>query len=269
VSERHVANLDGHTVVRVRGDEPLKFLDATTTQAVADLRPGLGALACLLDEKGHVLSEFRVVPLENGDVLLDGTAAAREALTGWLARVAPLSGCEVTDESSAWSCFSVRGEAPRGEYVVHESADEIVIGVEWGLPGIDIFARSMPPETPGAREAIEAARIDAVRPLYGVDVTSEHIVNETPLLARALSRTKGCYPGQETVAKIANLGRPRRAVAGLTGDAPVRAGAVVRAGDAEVGRITSAFGVAAIATLRAEALARGDLEADGVAVRAR
>lgn len=262
-------------VVRVRGREPLLFLDATTTQALRELSPGRGALTCLLDETGHVLSEMRVLPLRDGSVLLDGEPAAREALTGWLARVAPLSGCEILDESSSWHAATLRNvppppDLPDDEHAFVERDDEIVARVRWGGPGHDVLARG-PAAATGARDeaAFETARIEAGRTRYGIDVTRELILNETPLLHHAVSFTKGCYPGQETVAKIRNLGRARRLLIGLRADGPIKAGARVLDGEAEVGHVTSAAGPVAIALVRAESATSLALSAGGLPVRPR
>lgn len=257
-------------VARVRGEKALGFLDDTTSQDLSLVRPGRGALTCMLDEKGRVLAEVRVLPLASGDVLLDGEPAAREAIVGWLARVAPLSGCEVADESDAWHAVAVRGPRasdalpalgplPAQEHAFVERDGAIVVRVEWGPPGWDVLARAVPAiDAPAIAEAaFEAARIAAGRPRFGVDFGEATHVTETPLADRAVSATKGCYPGQESVARVRNLGRPRRALVGLAirGAAPAPGAPVERDG-VEVGAVTSAAatpeGAVAIALVRAE-----------------
>src|SRR5205085_277577 len=101
-------------VARVAGDDPAAFLDATTTQDLTGLTAGRSVLTCMLDEKGHVQAELRATMLDDGTVLIDAEQAAREALTGWLAKIAPLSGCEVSDESDLWTVTALFGvhEAP-------------------------------------------------------------------------------------------------------------------------------------------------------------
>lgn len=273
-------------VLRVSGERPLDFLDAVCTQEVAGLGPGRGALACLLDATGHVLAELRVLPMTRDEVLVDAEEAALETLRDHLGRIAPLSGCEVVDDSWGWGAIAIRGpkaetallglgEVPAAEHAFRSIDGAIVARVEWGLAGFDLLMpvgeRVLVEAVEVGRDAWEAARIAAGRPRFGIDITPEHIVNETPLVDRALSPAKGCYPGQETVARIRNLGRPRRAVVGLrlSGEDPPEPGAPVRAGDAEVGRVTSAArtpeGPVAIATVRSEHAADGArLEAGGV-----
>lgn len=250
------APLPDHTVVRVRGDDPLGFLDATTSQEVRALTPGTSALSCLLDDKGHVLSEFRAIPMHDGSVLLDGAPAAREALTGWLARVAPLSGCEIIDESSMWRATATRNARATVDGV--EFDDEVVrIATQWGGKGFDELAPDSTAKVVDADE-IERARIEDGRVLFGIDVTPEMILNETPLISHAVSFTKGCYPGQETVAKIRNLGKPRRAFVVL------RAEADIPKTDFDGGRVTSMCGNVALAFVRAEIAEQSEIDAGGV-----
>jgi folate-binding protein YgfZ len=258
-------------VVRVSGEEPLAFLHAMTSQELASLRPGQGALTCLLDERAHVLAEARALVLDDRSVLLDAEPAARGALVERLGRVAPLSACAVIDETGEWHLRPVRDSEDRSspdgaEHSFAERDGALVVRVEWGGPGVDLLVRERAPASNA--DAYESARIAGGRPRFGIDVTPDLIVNETPLIERAVSFTKGCYPGQETVARIRNLGRARRALVGLDSDALLRAGAPVRAGDREVGRVTSAAGTWAIALVRAEA-AEEPLLVEGTPVRAR
>lgn len=253
------APLEAHTVVRVRGDDPLAFLEATTTQALTDCKPGSGALTCFLGDTGHVLSEFRVLPCADGSVVCDGPPAAREALTGWLTRIAPLSGCEIVDESSAWHATAYRNlPAPGEEHSFEESPELITISTVWGGAGYDELARdgSALASNP---EAIERARIEDGRVRFGVDVTPAMILNETPLIDHAVSFTKGCYPGQETVAKIRNLGRPRRTFIVLEADEEIP----------HVEPVTSVAGDRALAFVRVEIAEQESIDVGGVRGRIR
>jgi folate-binding protein YgfZ len=227
-------------VARVTGEDPIAFLDATTTQDLSGLKPEQSALTCMLDEKGHVLAELRATALSDGAVLIDAEQAAREAITGWLAKVAPLSGCEVIDETSRWTVIAIRG----ARAAEHVPGDAIAIEVDWGLTGYDIIA-----DAPVEIDAVsmsdtdyEAARIAAGRPRFGVDFDETTHIAETPLIARAVSFTKGCYPGQESVARVQNLGRVRKRLVGLDfegADVPL-VGTIISAESLEVGRVTSA-----------------------------
>ena len=107
-------------------------------------------------------------------------------------------------------------------------------------------------------EELEGARIASGRASFGPDISDELLVNETPLLLHGVSMTKGCYPGQESVARVHNLGRIRRALRSLRSHAgSLPANAEVEVDGAAVGRVTSAApapdgGSVAIALLAAE-----------------
>src|SRR5262249_28764216 len=151
-------------------------------------------------------AEMRVLLLDDGSMLLDAEPAARGGI-GWLARVAPLSGCEVADES--WIVTAVRGarasdalpsfgSMPAGDGGFIQAGEGFVARVEWGPPGFDVLSAS-PLDVPADEvpfDDLEGARIDAARPRYGVDFDSSTHITETPLIDRAVSFVKGCYPGQ-------------------------------------------------------------------------
>ncbi|MGZ4128614.1 MAG: CAF17-like 4Fe-4S cluster assembly/insertion protein YgfZ, partial [Actinomycetota bacterium] len=136
----------------------------------------------------------------------------------------------------------------------------IVVPVTWGVAGYDVLAPAQPAidAARASAEELEAARIASGRPRYGIDVDSSAHIAETPLIARAVSFTKGCYPGQESVARVHNLGRVRRRLVGLdlTGSVVPARGTLVRADGMEVGSVTSAAifesEVAALAWLRSD-----------------
>jgi folate-binding protein YgfZ len=92
------------------------------------------------------------------------------------------------------------------------------------------------------KEAVEAARLEAGFPLYGQDITSENLPQEVGRDAKAISFTKGCYLGQETVARIDALGHVNRLLVGVrcSGTTISKAGTPLSAGEKEVGRVTSA-----------------------------
>jgi folate-binding protein YgfZ len=106
--------------------------------------------------------------------------------------------------------------------------------------------------------AAEVRRIEAGRPRYGVDVDDTTIPQEAGLNDRAVSFTKGCYVGQETVARLFYKGRPNRLLRGLRLSAPVASGTPLHLGEREAGRVGSvavspAHGPIALALVRREA----------------
>jgi folate-binding protein YgfZ len=274
-------------VTRLSGTDPIAFLEDTTTQDLAGLKPGSSTLTCLLDDKGRVLAEMRLLFLANGSVLLDAEPAAASGIE-WLARVAPLSGCEVIDETDRWTVTAVRGvraadtlssfgSMPPSDEVFIEMGEGFVVRVEWGPLGFDVISSSTLDVVADkvALDDFEGARISAGRPRYGVDFASTTHITETPLIDRAVSFVKGCYPGQESVARVRNLGRARKKIVVLdldTVELPAR-GAAVSVDGTDVGVVTSAgiYGgeMLAMATVRTEVEGGSTVEADGVTARVR
>jgi tRNA-modifying protein YgfZ len=114
-----------------------------------------------------------------------------------------------------------------------------------------------------AAEALECLRVESGRPRYGVDTNADTIPEEAGLNERAVSFTKGCYVGQETVARLHYRGRPNRHLRGLRLEQPGIPGEPVRFGERVVGALGStvvspALGPIALAILRRE-VAPGDL----------
>jgi folate-binding protein YgfZ len=93
---------------------------------------------------------------------------------------------------------------------------------------------------PVSEEAAEIVRVEHGRPRYGVDMDESTIPQEAGLNERAVSFTKGCYVGQETVARLHYKGKPNRQLRGLRLSAPSRPGSELRLGEKAVGRLTSA-----------------------------
>ena len=152
--------------------------------------------------------------------------------------------------------------------------------------GVDVFAPA------GAKAAVAAAlavpevdeataeivRIERGRPRYGIELDDGVIPQEAGINERAVSFTKGCYVGQETVARLHYRGKPNRHLRGLRLSGPASTGDVLRLGEKEVGRLASValspvHGPIALALVRREAapgatlsVAEGDVTADVVAL---
>jgi len=248
-------------VARVAGDDPIAFLDATTTQDLTGLAKGDSTLTCMLDEKGRIQAEMRVTVLDDGTVLIDAEQPARDAITGWLAKIAPLSGCEVIDETAQWKVMAL--------FSVAAPAGVVPLASEWGPSDLDALSEKDLPFYGNEMDAAEyeAARIAAGRPRFGVDFDETTHIAETPLMARAVSFTKGCYPGQESVARVSNLGKVRKRLVGLdiVGNVVPEPGTTLVVDEQDVGRITSAAAWAGRAF--AIAFLRSDVH-DGVTVEA-
>jgi folate-binding protein YgfZ len=163
----------------------------------------------------------------------------------------------------------------------HDSATDEIGGVPVTLVrtdvGIDVICDAARADevkaalgVPEVPEAVaEIVRVERGRPRYGVDLDDSVIPQEAGLNARAVSFTKGCYVGQETVARLYYRGKPNRHLRGLRLSEPVATGEPLRLGEREVGRLGSslvspAHGPIALALVRREA-APGDTLAVGEA----
>jgi len=121
-----------------------------------------------------------------------------------------------------------------------------------------------------SEDAAEVMRVERGRPRYGVDLDDATIPQEAGLNERAVSFTKGCYVGQETVARLFYKGKPNRHLRGLRLSAPAERGAPLRLGEREVGRLGSVavhprLGPIALALARREAGPGDELAVGAVA----
>jgi len=223
------------TVLRFAGKDPVGMLAAVLTNEIPqDER--LGVYAALLNPKGRVQTDLRV--LKSGEVLLidsepDGAGAAKEIL----GRYAPFSRVALEDLSSgdeAWSVLGLYGPLAEGllenpDLAEHETTrmeiggvTVLVAGVSAPVAGYDLIgpANSLNTirerltgagATPAGRDAYETARIIASIPRFGADITPDNFPGESEsFLERAVSFGKGCYPGQETVARMHYRGSPNK-----------------------------------------------------------
>ncbi len=250
------------TILRLAGKGAVRMLNAILTNEV----PGevhRGVYALLLNPKGRIQADLRVLKNE-GDVLIDTDpeGAAKELL----GRYTPFSHVEVEDLSGADAAWGILGlYGPRAEELLegpelaeHESAgvkvggaDLLAAGVAVPVPGYDLLGpadalsaarddlagRGAVPVSPGA---YETARIKAGIPRFGPDITSENFPAETGILERAVSFEKGCYPGQETVARMRYRGHPNKLLHrfALEGNPPPPDTAILQDGK-QVGKVTS------------------------------
>lgn len=250
------ADLAAHDVLSVTGPDRLSWLDSLTSQRLSTLRPGESAETLLLDPSGRIEYAARVV--DDGDttwLLMDaGTGAG---LAAFLQRMRFLLRVEVADRSGEFATLGSFGPAPEAAVVTwHDpwaavapggwqyAADEPDAVAEWTwseslVPRSAVAASGLVPEA-----AAEALRIAARRPRAATELDATTIPHELDWLRSAVHLAKGCYRGQETVAKVHNLGHPPRRLVllhldGSEGGLPEHDDAVVL-GDTAVGRITAA-----------------------------
>jgi folate-binding protein YgfZ len=194
--------------VRVAGPDALAFLDGQLSQDIKALAVGDAADSLLLQPQGKVVALLRVSRLGDDEFVLDTDGGFGVAISERLERF-KLRTKATIEPIAGWRCLAVRG--PRA----HEVATGLA--ADWpGLPGVDIVGDD--PALPDgvalcADDAYEAVRIEAGVPMMGRELTEQTIPAEaTGVVERAVSFTKGCYTGQELVARIDSRGGnvPRR-----------------------------------------------------------
>ena len=257
-------DLSHRTVLRLSGKKAVELLNSVLTNQVPE-GAHLGVYALLLNPKGRIQTDLRLLKGDE-DVLIDvepeGAAAAKELL----GRYAPFYRVELDDLSETDAPWGVLGlYGPRAgdlldgpELAEHETAGRTVgaatvlgAGVSAPVPGYDLLgpadALSAAREHLAGRGAVcagfgayETARIEAGIPRFGSDITPDNFPAEVGILERAVSFEKGCYPGQETVARMHYRGHPNRLLCRLIADGPSpEPGAPIVQTAKQVGRITS------------------------------
>jgi folate-binding protein YgfZ len=230
--------------VMVTGPDALSFLDGQLSQDVKGAGPGTTSWSWLLHPQGKVVALLRVTRLNDADVLLDTDAGWGNAVVERLERFRLRVKCAF--ELLDWRCVAIRG--PRASDV--DTGAALRVPMDWpGLIGFDLAGEGGLAVPDGVRDcspaAYEVMRIEAGFPRMGAELDERTIPAEAgdELMKRAVSFTKGCYTGQELVARIDSRGgkvaKKLRAIVveGATVPAP---GATIRMNERDAGRITSA-----------------------------
>lgn len=279
-SERGKLALSGHGAI--------EFLNGQMTNELLDLRPGEGRYAAFLTPKGKMLGDVRILAVGGSadeattpsELLLDTERASLQALFDMIRRFKVGYEVELHKRTLERGLLSLIG--PESERVAgteelasaeHSNAP-VSIGETRALAvrtdvGIDLIFDPTDAERlsaallargaqPVSEQAAECVRVESGRPRFGVDIDETTIPQEAGLNERAVSFTKGCYVGQETVARLHWKGKPNRHLRGLRLSAPAATGEELHLGERSVGRLGSValspeLGPIALALVRREA----------------
>ena len=194
------ADLSHLSVIAVDGEDRLKWLHDLTTQYLPDIEAGIWKPAMILDPQGHVEYQFNLVD-DGTTTFLVLDASYAEALVAYLSKMRFMLKVDVRDATSEFAVLRAPGATtdiggpfalvPRGEVAQMAQAFNAVA-------------------TQVGTWALDAERVAAGRPRIGFETDHKTIPNEIGVLNGAVHMNKGCYRGQETVAKIFNLGNPPR-----------------------------------------------------------
>jgi folate-binding protein YgfZ len=261
----------------VLGTDRVKFLNGQVTNNVKDLRAGEGCYAALVSAKGKIQSDLHIYILEN-EILLEFEPGLVGTVQQRLEKYIIAEDAQVADVSAHYGLWSVQG--PKAAVVIKKlpwnftiteksntllKTDDAALGEIYVTnrartqnAGYDLFVPVAAMQTvahqllAGAKEmgglfcgwqALETARIEAGIPRYGTDMDETNLAPEV-LDTEAISYSKGCYIGQEVIARIRTYGQVAKALRGLRLPDNLRAlpvkGDKLFLGEKEIGYITSA-----------------------------
>jgi folate-binding protein YgfZ len=261
------------------GNDRKNFLNGQVTNNVKDLQVGQGCYAALITAKGKMQSDLNIYNLES-EILLDFEPGISDAVKERLEKYVIADDVQIMDVAPHYGLLSVQG--PKGAEVINAlqigllppekslhffSAKDETLGEIYlmnnprtGSAGFDLFVPTnslsavadkliAAAKEVGGRacgwSALEIARIEAGIPRFGADMDETNLPPEAGLESRAISYTKGCYIGQEVIARIRTYGQVAKALRGLRladdlKNLPVK-GDKLFLGEKEVGYITSAI----------------------------
>jgi tRNA-modifying protein YgfZ len=244
----------GRDVVAARGPDAEAYLQGQLSQDVAALAVGASTDALLLEPDGKLSALVRVTRTDGQGFVLDVDGGYGEAVVVRLRRFLLRSKVEL--EHLPWRDLSLRGagvhEAAAGLLTVLAERGVLALPFEWnGWTGVDLLGPEDVVLGPSTAElpagvtacgvdAVEACRIASGIPVMGTELTGKTIAAEAGLVERTVSFTKGCYTGQELVARIDSRGsNVARRLVGIVApageDTPLTRGMTVHGGDAPAG----------------------------------
>ena len=233
---------EDQSAIEVSGDEAKKWLHSLTSQNILNLAPGESTESLLLTPTGHIEFQLKVIATENSCLIITHVDAT-EALVAWLSKMIFRTKVVISkpqylvvgafkDLGLAAPCWvdGFSGEAKGSVQYAAQRAE---------FPYREYLVSTLPNLERAGLMAFEALRIAAGRPEI-TDVDDRSLPHEFDWLASAVHLSKGCYRGQESVAKIHNLGHPPRRLIILhleQGDVLANPGEAVFYGDKEVGKV--------------------------------
>lgn len=262
--------------LEVKGREAAEFLQGQVTNDAESLVPHKGCYALLLDRKGHIQADMRLLRLAEDHFRIDTAPSAGPGLLKHLNMYMIGREVEMAETAGALTSLlgpgtaTVSGLAPGDEFDFTEAT---IAGVECLAVATDLgldlvcdaegaTAVRCQLAADGAVRVSEAAaeivRVESGRPRLENEMSSAPMPAEAGVVERAIDFTKGCYIGQEPVARLHYRGRPNRFLRGLRTEGPVKTGDRVTLGERELGAVGTAVlspanGRIALAILRKEA----------------
>jgi folate-binding protein YgfZ len=236
--------------VAVTGPEAADFLERMVSNEVTSLEPGDARPALLLTPKGRIVAPLRVVREGPEAFLLITEAELAEPVASALLRTRFAAKCEI--EVRPYHGYLRLGE---GEGIRND---------DYGVEAYESWAEEEQEAAPA--DELEPLRIDAATPVWGKELDESVLPAEAGLDETHISFTKGCYPGQEPIARLHHRGHPNRRLRVLEVEA-ASPGDEILHGEKPVGRITSAVPGRALGYVRREVPDDAELRIDGAEAR--
>jgi folate-binding protein YgfZ len=294
-----ILDRSGRGKLALSGPEAVEFLNGQVTNELAGLRGGEGRYAAFLTHKGKMLGDLRILAVGDGpaggpsELLLDTERTALQALFDMIRRFKVGHDVQLHKRTLERALFSLIGpdaaavadteaalaEAENANSPARIGGREVLLIRTAEPAGVDVLtdaadgaavwdALLLARAQAVGEGAAEVLRVEHGRPRFGVDLDETVIPQEAGLNERAVSFSKGCYVGQETVARLHYKGKPNRHLRGLRLSEPTAPGAELRLGERLAGVLTSSvrspvLGPIGLALLRREAEPRMTVAANG------
>jgi tRNA-modifying protein YgfZ len=275
----------GRAMFALRGGEAADFLQGQVSNDVESLSPGQGCYATILNHKGKLRTDLRV--LRGADFFwLDTEAIGHAVLRHMLVTYTLGRDVRWEDVGESHALLSLIGPAadglvdpppPAEEHSFVDSGAGLWVRTDLGIDLLCSTARAQELRAEldveeVSEEVAECLRIESGRPRLGLDMDAETIPQEAGINERAVNFEKGCYVGQETVARLHYKGKPNRHLRGLLLSEQAERRAEILLGEKPVGRIGSAcvsprLGPIALALVRREAASGDTVLVDGAEAR--
>jgi hypothetical protein len=200
-----IVDVSDRTKLELRGADRASFLHNFCTNDIKRLRPGESCEAFVCNVKGHVLGHIQVLCQEDA-LWIDTVPGQNERLIAHLDRYLIREDVQIIDRTAELAAFIVCGETTDGIPIAVAPSARVV----WQ-------EKNKLPEGPRCSlAALEIVRVEQGYPWYGVDITDDNLPQEVARDKQAISFTKGCYLGQETVARIDALGHVNKTLCQVT-----------------------------------------------------
>jgi folate-binding protein YgfZ len=264
--------------IDVIGPDGAEYLQGQLTNDVEAVAVGDGQYAALLDRKGHMQTDLRLIRVGESAILLDLEPAAKDVALKHLTMYSIGRDVQVGDATTERAFISligpraaeIAGTPPLPEFANEAtklaSVDVVAVGTREGIdilfPAAErdrvIAALTEAGAVEVSPEAVEILRVEAGIPRFGAEMDAGTMPAEASIVDDVVSFTKGCYIGQETVARLHYKGKPNKHLRGLRLSAAAAPGAALRLGDKEVGTlggavVSPAHGPIGLAIVRREA----------------